>query len=141
MRNRGKTLKGDEDGVAVVMETGLYGNSLLFFSFFFPQPDGGWSADCVSVRRVCGYETSEKNNNKRAHISILRLNMNMSIPSCSTVQTRRNAVMMLSRITVIITAVMASLAIYQNNRRMFKVHLCNVVGCDCCRNSKQAKNS
>lgn len=54
--------------------------------------------------------------------------MNMSIPSCSTVQTRQNAVMMLSRITIIIiTAVTASLAIYQNNRRMLKVHLCNVV--------------
>lgn len=111
-----------------------------FFSFFFPQPDGGWSADCVSVRHVCGYETSEKNNNKRAHISILRLNMNMSIPSCSTVQTRQNAVMTLSRITIIITAVTASLAIYQN-RSMFKVHLCNVVGCDCCCNSKHAQNS
>lgn len=37
MRNRVKTLKGDEDGMTVVMETGLYGNSLLFF----PQPDRG----------------------------------------------------------------------------------------------------
>lgn len=86
LRNRGKALKGDEHGVAVVMETGLYGNSLLFFFFFF-KPDRGWSADCVSVSGVCGYETSEKNNNnnKQAHISILRVNMNMSIPTCSTV--------------------------------------------------------
>lgn len=60
MRNRVKTLKGDEDGVAVVMETGLYGNSLLFLFFSARR---GWSADCVSVRGACGYETSEKNNN------------------------------------------------------------------------------
>lgn len=66
MRNRVKTLKGDEDGMTVVMETGLYGNSLLFF----PSQTGGWSADCVSVRGVCGYETSEKNNNTQARISI-----------------------------------------------------------------------
>lgn len=98
MRNRGKTLRGDEDGVAVVMETGLYGNSL-----FFPQPDRGWSADCVSVRGVCGYEMSEKNNNKQARISILRLNMKMSVPTFSTAQTELYAVMMFSRITIILT--------------------------------------
>lgn len=73
-----------------------------FFLFFF-QPDRGWSADCVSVRGVRGYETSEKNNNKQAHICISRLNMNMSMSICSRVQTGLYAVMMLSRITIIST--------------------------------------
>lgn len=69
-----------------------------FCGFFFFLPDG--SADCVSGRGVCGYEASEKNNNKKAYIS--RLCMNMSIPTCS-VQTGLDAVMMLSRITIILT--------------------------------------
>lgn len=43
--------------------------------FFPPSQTGGWSADCVSVRGVCGYETSEKNNNTQAPVSILNLNI------------------------------------------------------------------
>lgn len=46
------------------METACF----FFFCFFSSQPDRGWPADCVSVRGVCGHETSEKNNNKQAHL-------------------------------------------------------------------------
>lgn len=67
-----------------------------FFLFFSARR--GWSADCVSVRGVCGYETSEKNNNTQAHVSILSLNMNMSIPACA--HTQLYAGTMLSRITI-----------------------------------------
>lgn len=51
--NRGR---GDEDGVAVVMETSRRGNSP-----FFPDRQAdtrGLTAECVNMKGVCGYETA-----------------------------------------------------------------------------------